>query len=74
MQKLNDINEAIPYLREGDIITSTGKDQVVLNNGKVYRYDQGNHFSLDLKDFIDLYSKTTFYLYEDSIEIDEEKD
>lgn len=74
MQKLNDINEALSYLREGDIITSTGKDQFVLKNDKVYAYNQGNHYGLEVKDFIDLYRKTVFYLYEDSIEIDQDKD
>lgn len=74
MQKLNDINEALSYLREGDIITSTGKDQFVLKNDKVYTYNQGNHYGLEVKDFIDLYRKTVFYLYEDSIEIDQDKD
>lgn len=74
MQKLNDINEAISYLRDGDIITSTGKDQLVLKNNKVYIYNQGNHFGLEVKDFVELYKKTVFYLYEDAITIDEEKD
>lgn len=74
MQKLNDINEAISYLRDGDIITSTGKDQLVFKNNKVYIYNQGNHFGLEIKDFMELYKKTVFYLYEDAITIDEEKD
>lgn len=74
MQRLNDINETIGYLREGDIVTTNGKDLFVLKNNKVYRYDDGTHFGLDIKDFMELYNKNTFYLYEESVEIDETKD
>lgn len=74
MIRLNDIGEALNYLRDGEILTSNGKDQFILKNERVYRYDSGTHFSLDVKDFYDLYKKTVFYLYEDSVEIDLEKD
>ena len=74
MQKLNDIKEAIAYLKEGDIITSNGKDQFILKNKKVYRYFDGSHYSLEPKDFMDLYKTTNFYLYEEPSEIDEKKD
>ena len=74
MQKLNDIKEAVSYLKEGDIITSNGKNQFVLKNEKIATYNNGSHYSLDLKDFIELYRNTVFYLYEEPIEIDEKKD
>ena len=74
MQKLNDINEAIGYLREGDIITCNGRDLFVLKNDKVYRYYEGTHYGLSVADFAELYNKNTFYLYEESVEIDENKD
>ncbi|MBQ1566318.1 MAG: hypothetical protein IIZ80_00335 [Erysipelotrichaceae bacterium] len=74
MQKLNDITEAIGYLREGDIITGNGKDLFILKNDKVYRYNEGTHYGMSIKDFMELYNKNTFYLYEESVEIDEDKD
>ena len=74
MQKLNDINEAVSYLREGDIITGNGKDLFMMKNKRIYRYCEGTQFGLSIKDFMELYNKNTFYLYEESVEIDESKD
>ena len=74
MQKLNGITETISYLKEGDIVTSNGKDQFVMKNNKICHYGNGSHFSLDIKSFLDLYKKTDFYLYEEAVEIDEKKD
>lgn len=74
MEKLKDIHEAIDYLKQGDIVSSNGKDQFIIRNKKVYRYDDGNTYSLPLNDFLDLYRNSNFYLYEDSAYIDEEKD
>ena len=74
MQKLRDINETIAYLNDGDIVTSNGKDQFVLKEKKIYRYNSGTKYSLELKDFIELYRNTSFYLYEEAFTIDEKKD
>lgn len=74
MEKLENINEAIEYLKQGDIVSSNGKDQFVIKNKKVFRYDNGTSFSLSLNDFYELYKNNNFYLYEDSVYIDEEKD
>lgn len=74
MEKLNDINEAISYMRQGDIVTGNGKDIFIIKNDRVVRYSEGTQYSLKIDDFIDLYKKNNFYLYEDSVEIDEEKD
>lgn len=74
MQRINDINETIAYLNEGDIVTSNGKDQFVMKDKKIYRYDAGSKYGLSLNDFVELYRKTNFYLYEESFSIDEKKD
>ena len=74
MQKLRDTKEALSYLKEGDIITTNGKDQFVYKNEKVYCYADGNHFGLSVTDFVSLYINKTFYLYEEPITIDETKD
>ena len=74
MQKLNDINEVLHYLNDGEIITSNGKDQYIQKNRKIYYYNNGNHYSLDLKDFKDLYKHNVFYLYEETILVDDKKD
>ena len=74
MQKLNDIKETVAYLKEGEIVTSNGKDQFVMKNKKIYRYYDGTHFGLDLSDFVNLYKNNNFYLYEEALEVDEQKD
>ena len=74
MQKLNDIKEVISYLKDGDIVTSNGKDQFILRNNKINHYSNGNHYGLDIKDFSELYKNNTFYLYEEAVQIDEKKD
>lgn len=74
MQKVKDINEAIAYLRDGDILTKNGKDMFAFKNDRVYRYDNGTKFSLTLEDFYSLYKNNDFYLYEEAIEIDDQKD
>lgn len=45
-----------------------------MKNKKVYNYSDGNHYGLDLKDFVELYRNTNFYLYEEPFTIDEKKD
>lgn len=74
MQKLNDINETMSYLNDGDIVTSNGKDQFVRKDNKICHYNNGNHYNLDIKDFMELYRKTNFYLYEEPFLVDEKKD
>ena len=74
MKKLDSIIEAIDYLKEGDIVTSDGKDQFVLRKDRIYRYFDGSVFPLSLEDFIDLYRKTVFFLYEEEAIVDDGKD
>lgn len=74
MEKLRDINEALAYLKQGDIVSSNGKDQFIIRNKKICHYDNGSFFSMNVSDFLDLYKNNNFYLYEDSVYIDEEKD
>lgn len=74
MELLKDMSEVLAYLRKGEILTSNGKDQFVLKKERVYRYCEGTRFSLELKDFVQLYTKNRFYLNEESVQIDESKD
>lgn len=74
MKKMNDINEAVLYLKSGEILTCSGSDQFVYKNDRVYRYTDGTRYSLDLNEFVELYKKNSFYLYEETVEIDETKD
>ena len=74
MQKLRDINEAISYLEEGEILTENGTNRFVIRDDRVGCYDSGTRFSLDLKEFKKLYQKNSFYLYEETVQIDEDKD
>lgn len=74
MQKLENIKEAVAYLKEGELVTANGKDQFVMKNKKIYHYKNGSHYGLDVNDFIELFKNETFYLYEEPVEIDDKKD
>lgn len=74
MEKIKDINEALEYLKQGDIITCQGNDLFILKANKVACFVDGSNYSLNIPDFIDLYKNNTFYLYEESVEIDLDKD
>ena len=75
MEKLNNLNEALEYLKSNAILTSDGNDQFVYHKGKISRYFCGSSFTLSVADFMMLYDKTDFYLYQNNTnEIDEDKD
>lgn len=74
MEKIQDIKDALSYIRQGEIITTNGKDQILFKKDKVYCYSDGSHYNLDLSSFIELYKNTNLYLYEEQVEIDEKKD
>lgn len=74
MEKLKDVKEALSYIRQGEIITSNGKDQILFKNDKVYCYNDGSHYNLDTESFLDLYKNTNLFLYEEQVEIDDKKD
>ena len=74
MERISTIGDVLDYLRDGTIITKTGKDQYVLKDERVVCYSNGTRYSLDLKDFYEMYKKTIFFIYEDSVEIDQDKD
>lgn len=74
MERINNIKEVLDYLKDEDIITSNGKDRFVYKNDRVYCYDDGTRFSLSVEEFVNLYKNKNFYLYEEEVLIDEQKD
>ena len=68
------MNEVLTCLREGEILTSSGKEHFVMKGDKVLCYKDGTRFSMSTEDFVELYTKNRFFLYEESVEIDESKD
>lgn len=75
MERCKDFNEALYYLKEGEMLTTRELDQFYLDKGMVERRFHGSHFRLSWEDFKELYQGTVFYVYEDSEElIDPEKD
>ena len=74
MRKMRDISEAILYLKDGEILTGSGKERFILKQEKVYCYNDGTRFSLTEDEFLQLYQKSSFFLYEETAEIDETKD
>lgn len=74
-EKIDNINLAISYLKDREILTTAKKDQFILKKDKVYRYFNGSCVVLTLDDFKQLYKETIFYLYEeDGVSIDNDKD
>ena len=51
MQKLENISEAISYLKEGEILTENGRNRFVMKDERIFCYDNGTKFSLNLKEF-----------------------
>ena len=74
MDKLSSMKEVLSCLKEGDLLTSNGKDRFVMKGDRVFCYIDGTRFSMTVEDFAELYMKNRFYLYEESVEIDESKD
>ena len=74
MQKMKDIYEVLDYLKQGEILTINGKDQYIILKDKINCFKDGTRFVLNENDFIKLYNKNSFYLYEETVEIDVDKD
>ncbi len=74
MKKANSIEEALDYLKEGEILTSDGTSLFRMKKGKIRASQNGSSFSLELEDFYNLYQHTSFFLYSEDNLIDEEKD
>lgn len=74
-EKIENINLAISYLKDREILTTARKDKFVLKKDKVYRYFNGSCVVLTLDDFKDLYKENTFFIYEEEgVSIDNDKD
>ena len=69
-----ELKEIISILKSGYIITSDGKDFFVLKNNRVHHYKDGTHYSLEIDEFLSLYKNNSFYIYEETVEIDDKKD
>lgn len=75
MEKIESFREVVFHLKDLEVLTTPKKDYFVYKNKKVYRYFNGSSFCLTLDDFKQLYSKETFYVYEnDDVFIDNDKD
>ena len=74
MQRLRDISEALAYLKDGEILTENGTNRFLMREGRISCFDRGTRFSLNLGEFRELYQKNSFYLYEETVLIDETKD
>ena len=74
MEVLKNMNEVLSSLYDGDILTLDGKDRFLLKGEKIFCYKEGTRFSLSIEDFSQLYQKNRFHIFEESVEIDENKD
>ena len=74
MKKVNSIEEALDYLKEGEILTNDGTSLFRMKKGRIRISQSGSSFSLESEDFLSLYQHTPFFLYSEDNLIDEEKD
>ena len=74
MQKIENVIDALAYLNDGEILTTNNIDQFILKDKNIHRYSEGNHFIINVNDYLSLYKNTPFYIYEDGAEIDDSKD
>lgn len=74
-ERIENINLAIAYLKDREILTTPKKDKFILKNNNVYHYFNSNCIAIPLDDFKDLYKENIFFLYkEDGVSIDNDKD
>ena len=74
MNSIKNIAEAVLLLKDGYVITKDNKDFFVYRNDRVHHYYDGNHYSLSVDEFIELYNKNSFFYYEETVVVDETKD
>ena len=68
-------NEAINYLKDGEIILTRNRTSFYLDNGTVTVHTPNSRYRLTLNEFRDLFVKEDLYLYvPDGSSIDSEKD
>ena len=72
--RINNINEALELLIDGNILTSDGNNQIILNNKMIRFHSENMNILLSLEDFKELYKNTTFYIYDEENGIDVDKD
>lgn len=74
MEKIDNFNQVLSFLKEGEILASNNKI-VKYHQETLTIYDNGSKYRLSIEDFITLYRYEIFYLYEvKGAQIDLEKD
>ena len=74
MNKLGNIKEIIEELNKGEYLTTDGSNIFFLKNNMIRIKSQNANYYLEIEDFIKLYKNVVFYLYNNDILIDENKD
>ena len=69
-----EFKEIISLLKSGYILTSDGKDFFVMKKERIHHYHDGSHYSLTIDEFLSLYKNNSFFIYEETVEIDDKKD
>lgn len=66
MEKIESFKEVLEYLSQGEIIRLANGNYFYVRNDSIVSYYRGNRIVMKLEDFIDLYQKNDFYIYEDN--------
>lgn len=80
MEKIESVEAASAYLKDGQVLCSVASHSItrfVLRNGKIHGYGDSMHYVLAWDDFKELFLNEVLYVYEkeeDTIEISKEKD
>ena len=70
-----DISKALELLKSGFILVDERPDNYYILKGDIIiHHHKGSRFKLSLDDFIVLYAKQKFYIYEAPIGVDDIKD
>lgn len=74
MIKLENIYDVIEELNKGEYLSTDGLNIFFMKNNKIRIKSQNANYYLELEDFIKLYKNVVFFIYNNDILIDENKD
>lgn len=66
MEKIETFAETLDYLKQGLVVTLANGNYFVFSKERIVSYFSQNRVVMSLQNFIELYGKETFYLYEDN--------
>lgn len=66
MEKIESFKEVLEHLSQGEIARLANGNYFYVRKDNIVSYYRGNRIVMKIEDFVDLYQKNDFYLYEDN--------